>query len=274
MILITGATGTIGTHVLAQLTSRGVPVRAMARNPDKLRNNPADVVRGDFDDPASLVRAVSGVEAAFLVTAPQRPVADHDVAFVEAAKSAGVQRIVKLSAIGAGSWHLLTEQVVQTSGLDWTILKPSSFASNLVQFVDAVKSGDPVPNWNGPGALGVIDPRDVAAVAVEALTTPDHIGQSHTLTGPELLTFDQQIAILERVLDRPVKSVLLPLDTARSMMIGNGLDPAAVEISIAAIRRAIAGDYAVLTDDVSRILGRAPLSFETWVRECFTSLVS
>lgn len=274
MILITGATGKIGTHVLSQLTSRGVPVRVMARNPEKLRSNLFDVVRGDFDNPASLVRAVSGVEAAFLVTAPQRPVADHDVAFVEAAKSAGVQRIVKLSAIGSGSWHLLTEQVVQASGLDWTILKPSSFASNLVQFVDALKSGDPIPNWNGSGALGVIDPRDVAAIAVEALTTRDHIGQSYTLTGPDLLTFDQQIAILERVLDRPVKSVSLPLDTVRSMMIGNGLDPAAVEMSIAGMRRAIAGDYAILTDDVSRILGRAPLSFETWVRDCFTSLVS
>jgi uncharacterized protein YbjT (DUF2867 family) len=274
MILITGATGNIGTHVLAQLTSRGIPVRAMTRDPDKLRSNLVDVVRGDFDDPASLLRAVSDVDAAFLVTAPQRPVADHDVAFVEAAKSAGVQRIVKLSAIGAGSWHLLTEQVVQASGLDWTILKPSSFASNLVQFADALKSGDPIPNWNGPGALGVIDPRDVAAVAVEALTTPDHIGQSYLLTGPELLTFDQQITILERVLDRPVKSVPVPLDAVRSMMIGNGMDPAAVDMSIAAIRRAMAGDYAILTDDVSRILGRAPLSFETWVRECFTSLVS
>jgi uncharacterized protein YbjT (DUF2867 family) len=283
MILITGATGKIGTYVLSQLTSRGAPVRVMARNPAKLQPGPYEVVQGDFEDPASLAQAVDGVEAAYLVTTPRKPVADHDVAFVEAAKSAGVQRIVKLSAIGAGetfegvqvgSWHLLTEHVVQASGLDWTILKPSSFASNLLQFVDALKSGDPVPNWNGQGALGVIDPRDVAAVAVEALTTRDHIGQSYTLTGPELLTFDEQIAVVQRVLGRPVKPVGIPLDTVREMMIGGGLDPAAVEMSITGMRRAIAGDYAILTDDVARVLGRAPRSFETWVKECLTSLVA
>jgi uncharacterized protein YbjT (DUF2867 family) len=226
---------------------------------------------------------VAGIEAAFLVTTPQKPVADHDVAFAEAAKSAGVRRIVKLSAISAGetfegvqvgSWHLLTEHAIQASGLDWTILKPSSFASNLLQFLDALRSGDPIPNWNGPGALGVIDPRDVAAVAVEALTTRDHIGQSYTLTGPELLTFEQQVAIVERVLGRPVKSVDIPLDTVREMMTGNGMDPAAVEMSITGMRRAIAGDYAVLTDDVARVLGRPPTSFETWVRECLSSLVA
>jgi uncharacterized protein YbjT (DUF2867 family) len=283
MILITGATGKIGTYVLSQLTSMGVPVRVMARNPAKLQPGPYDVVQGDFEDPVSLARAVDGVEAAFLVTTPPKPVTDHDVAFVKAAKSAGVQRIVKLSAIGAGetfddaqagSWHLLTEQVIQTSGLDWTILKPSSFASNLTQFVDALKSGDPIPNGNGQGALGVIDPRDVAAVAVEALTTRDHIGKSYPLTGPELLTFHEQITIVERVLGRPVKSADVPLDTVREMMIGSGLDPAAAEMAITGMRRTIAGDYAFLTDNVARILGRAPRSFETWVKECLTSLVA
>lgn len=250
MILITGATGKIGTHVLSQLTSRGAPVRVMARNPAKLQSGAYEVVQGDFEDPASLAQAVDGVEAAYLVTTPQKPVADHDLAFVEAAKAAGVQRIVKLSAIGAGE----------------------TFEG--VQFVAALKSGDPVPNWNGQGALGVIDPRDVAAVAVEALTTRDHIGQSYTLTGPELLTFGEQITIVERVLGRPVKSVDIPLDTVRETMIGGGLDPAAVEMSITGMRRAIAGDYAVLTGDVARILGRAPRSFETWVKECLTSLVA
>ncbi|MBP2325175.1 uncharacterized protein YbjT (DUF2867 family) [Kibdelosporangium banguiense] len=272
MILITGATGNIGTHVLSQLTGAGAPVRVMARNPAKLRTT-AEVVQGDFEDPASLTRALAGVRAAFLVTTPQKPIADHDVAFVEAAEGAGVQRIVKLSAITAAgvqadsSWHLLTEQVVRASGLDWTILKPSSFASNLLQFADMIRAGEPVPDWNGPGALGVIDPRDVAAVAVKALTTEDHIGQSYTLTGPELLTFGEQIRILERVLGRPVRSVDVPLDTVRDMMIGNGMDPAAVEMSLIGMRQAIAGDYAIVTGDVAKVLGRAPTGFATWAED-------
>ncbi|MET0237631.1 MAG: NAD(P)H-binding protein [Kibdelosporangium sp.] len=267
MILITGATGKIGSHVLRQLTERRAEVRVMARDPATVRTT-AEVVRGDFEDASSLPRAVDGVEAVFLVTTPRKPVVDHDVAMVDAARAAGVRRIVKLSAISVGpTWHLAVEDVITTSGMEWTILKPSSFAANLLQFADAIRAGDPLPDWTGPGALGVIDPRDVAAVAVEALTTKDHIGQSYTLTGPELLTFSQQIAIVRRVLGRPVTSVDVPLDAVRAMMIQNGMDPAAVEASVTGMRQTVAGDYAILTDAVAGVLGRPPTSFETWVRD-------
>jgi uncharacterized protein YbjT (DUF2867 family) len=275
MILITGATGTIGSEVLHRLTARGEPVRALARTPAKVKAD-VEIVQGDFEDPASLARAVAGVEAVFLVTAPSRPVADHDLALTEAARSAGVDRIVKLSAIKAGelingvevgAWHRLTEKVVETSGVDWTILRPSSFASNLLQFADLIRTDSPVPSWTGTGRMGVIAPRDVAAVAVEALTTRDHIGQRYTLTGSTALTFDEQVGMLADVLGKPIRTFDMSFNAVREMMTGNGLDPAAVEMSLVGIRFSRAGHYAEVNGEVARLLGREPIAFAAWARE-------
>ena len=137
MILITGATGTIGSQVLRLLAARGVPVRAMTRNPSGSQwPDGVDVVLGDFGDADSLDRAVDGIESAFLLTAPGGQVPDHDRALVKAASAAGLRKLVKLSAIGTtddpadglpGSWHSAGEQAVRESGLAWTLcVRPGS----------------------------------------------------------------------------------------------------------------------------------------------------
>jgi uncharacterized protein YbjT (DUF2867 family) len=266
MILVTGATGQIGRHVVRQLTERDVPTRVMARNPDTVQTA-AEVVHGDFDDPSSLTAAVSGIEVLFLLTAPRRPVADHDAAMLEAAAAAGVKRVVKLSAMGSGSWHLLTEDVTRTSGLEWTILKPGNFASNLLGFAEPVKAGLPVPDWNAHSRFGVIDPRDVAAVAVETLVSADHAGQTYTLTGPELLTFADQLTTLGTVLNRRIETLPMSVEEAGRMMQANGMHPDSVDVTTVAMRRARDGEYALLTDTVTEITGRVPGRFETWVRD-------
>ncbi len=275
MILITGATGTVGSHLLNRLVSRGEAVRAMTRRP--LPAGPGvDVVRADFDAPASLAAAVSGVRAVFLLTAPASPTPRHDLAMLEAARSAGVSAVVKLSAIGTGEtfgdrtvgeWHLRAEQAVRSSGMAWTVLRPSSFASNLLRFADAVKAGQPVPNTTGTARQGVIDPRDVAAVAAEVLTTPGHAGRTCTLTGPELLGVPEQAAVLESVLGRSVTTVDLTLDDAREQMLRHGTGEAAADAAITGTAWARAGHNAVLTQDVPRILGRPAAKFVTWVRD-------
>ncbi|MFD4154642.1 NAD(P)H-binding protein [Streptomyces hydrogenans] len=200
MILITGATGTIGSHVARLLTEQEVPFRAMSR-----RAQPGGV-QADFDDPASLARAVAGVDAVFLVTVPPVPTAAHDLALLEAARAAGVRKIVKLSAIGSGKTF------------------------------------------------------DGATVA--ALTGDAHDGRRYDLSGPELLTFADQAAILEGVLARPVDVTDVPtLDQV----------PAAMATGVAWAR---AGGAAYLTDHVPRILGRPAGTFEQWAhdhREAFTN---
>ncbi|MET7688421.1 NAD(P)H-binding protein [Streptomyces sp. NPDC005483] len=258
MILVTGATGTIGSHVVRLLTERGVPFRAMSR-----RERPGGV-RADFDDPASLTRAVADVDTVFLVTVPPVPTADHDIALVTAARAAGLRKIVKLSAIGSGerfdgatvgAWHLAAEKAIEASGLMWTMLRPPSFASNFLWYRALIQSGEPIPNLVGDSRQAIVDPRDVAAVAVAAMTSDAHDGQRYDLTGPELLTFADQAAILERVLERPVKIT----ET-------NALDQLPPGMSTG-IGWARAGGAAYVTDHVPQVLGRPARTFEQWARD-------
>ncbi|MGW7416357.1 NAD(P)H-binding protein [Streptomyces sp. NPDC054863] len=258
MILVTGATGTIGSHVVRLLTDQRVPFRAMSR-----RELPGGV-RADFDDPASLARAVADVDTVFLVSVPPVPTADHDIALVTAARAAGVRKIVKLSAIGSGErfegatvggWHLAAEEAIEASGLAWTMLRPPSFASNFLWHRALIQAGEPVPNLTGDSQQAVVDPRDVAAVAVAALTGEAHDGQRYDLTGPQLLTFADQAAILEDVLERPVKIVEM-----------NAPDrlPAGMATGIGWART---GGAAYVTAHVPQILGRSAGTFEQWARD-------
>jgi uncharacterized protein YbjT (DUF2867 family) len=264
MILITGATGTIGREVVRRLTGLGVEFRAMSRDP----SGPGGV-RADFDDPASLRRAVEGVGTLFLLTAPATATSRHDLAMLDAARAAGVAKVVKLSAIGTGSttadgrvigrWHLAGEEAVRGSGMAWTVLRPSSFASNVLRF--AAEGG--LANLTGDGRQGVVDPRDVAAVAVAALTTDVHSGRTLTLTGPELLSVPEQAAQLAEVLGRPVGTVEVPPEH----LLGPGVDRSSAEEVVLGTTWVREGHNAVVTEDVERVLGRPPTRFADWARE-------
>ncbi|MEV4179021.1 NAD(P)H-binding protein [Nonomuraea sp. NPDC049709] len=274
-ILVTGATGHIGSAILAVMKSRGVPVRALARNPEVLPEHPlVDVVKGDYNDQRSLDAATAGVEAVFLLTTPESPVPRHDRAILQAARSAGVTKIVKLSATSAGArgpnnrivgtWHCAAEDAVTASGLSWTILRPSSFASNFLRWADLINYGLPIPNMTGSGLQGVIDPRDVAAVSAECLLSDVGAGQTITLTGPELLSLSDQAACLARVLGRQIATVDVPPDLARVRMQSVGMDTLAIETVIAGATWAREGGNARITEEVKRILGRPPGTFENW----------
>ncbi len=277
MILITGATGTIGRQVLRILAERGEHVRAMTRTPAKVPPSPGlEIVQADFDDPASLKRAVAAIQTVFLLTAPDAPTPRHDLAMLDAARSAGVTRVVRLSAIGTGAkfgdhtigeWHLKAEQALRTSGMAWTLLRPTTFASNALWWADTIKTGKPIPNLTGNGRQGIIDPRDVAAVAVEALLSPAHIEQTYTLTGPDLLSVPDQAACLARALGHPVATVDLNLDEAAEQMRASGMDASVVEMIIVGSAFARAGHNAILTEDVSDILRRPPAGFQAWAHE-------
>lgn len=275
MILVTGASGTTGSLVVQQLTERGVAVRAMTRTTLAPAHG-VEVVRADFDDPTSLAEAVAGVDAVYLVTAAASPTPHHDLALLTAATAAGVRRVVKLSAIGTGerfdgamvgAWHLAAEDAVHASGLEWTILRPPSFASNLLWYASAVRAGAPLPNMTGTGKQAIIDPRDIAEVAAEALTTSVHIGQTYTLTGPELLSTADQADILARVTGRPVGHVDLSVEESQARLVTAGMTPEAVAAASLGMRWARAGHAEVRTDTISAVLGREPGTVERWATE-------
>jgi uncharacterized protein YbjT (DUF2867 family) len=274
MILVSGATGTVGGSVVRLLAERDIPVRAMTRNPDQARvPDGVAAVRADFADPGSLDAAVQGASALLLIAPPGPEQPAHDRALVDAAARAGVPRLVKLSAIGTGladyptlgQWHEPGEEAVRESGAEWTILRPTTFATNMLFWAPAIRSGEPVPNPFGDGRQGVVDPEDIAAVAVAALTDAIHSGQTYTLTGPDLWSLPEQVEIIGKALGRPAGTVELTAEQWREQMLASGADPAYADNVTTGVRFVRDGGNAVVTDDVARITGRPATSFEEWV---------
>lgn len=215
-IVLTGATGNTGSVVASELQRLGVPFVAMARGAarrDALAARGIASVHGDFDDPASLERALAGARAAYLVCTPDERLVARETAFIRAAAAAGVRQIIKCSAYLAGERgetqnlrsHGISERALIESGIDSTIVRPTGFMQTFTLFAwDTIEKAGVISNPTGTGKMPLIDVRDVAAVVVKALTEPGHAGKSYDLTGPEALDGEQMAEILTRVLGRPI----------------------------------------------------------------------
>jgi uncharacterized protein YbjT (DUF2867 family) len=276
MILVTGATGTIGRHLVALLAARGARFRAMSRTSG---------FQADFEDTESLKRALDGVDTVFLLSAPGDTVAKHDLALLELAQlevATHVRKVVKISAIHTGepgfeltsAWHLPGEQALRSSDLMWTVLRPSAFASNALAWLPRIEAGEPIPSFYGDGVNGVVDPRDIAAVAAEALLSDDHDKQTYTLTGPELLSTAQQVETIGEILGKPVTTVDVPADEARAMFLAQGMPADSVDFMLKGFEIVRNGGNAVVTDHVERVLGRPPATFTQWAQATLKTLAA
>jgi uncharacterized protein YbjT (DUF2867 family) len=218
-IVVTGATGNTGQVVAEELKRRGVPFVAMARsekNRKKLEERGIPAVHGDFDDPPTLLSALEGAEKAYLVCTPDHMLGPRETAFVRAADQAGVQHLVKCSAYWADMEgptanlrsHGRIERAIRDSGMDYTIVRPHGFMQTFTLFSwDMIQKADVLTFPAGEGAMPLVDVRDVAAVAVKALTEKGHSRKEYDVTGPEALTFGQLAEILSRVLGRNITYV-------------------------------------------------------------------
>jgi len=273
MILVTGATGHVGSELVRRLVASGTPVRAMTRRPDEARlPSGAQPVYGDAGDPASLRAAFAGVSAAFLMSAQPvgtAPAPTHDLALAEAARKAGVRRLVKLSVLdgGAGSdpiarWHAAAEAAVVDAAPAWTLLRPGRFMSNALQWADQLRGGDEVavPFADRPAAS--IDPADLAEIAARALTTDEHARMTYELSGPESLTPTQELHLLGEVLGRDLRVRPVPPEAARTGMERYGFPP---EVIDAIMHRTLADDRgADVLPTAPKVLGRPPRTFTQW----------
>jgi uncharacterized protein YbjT (DUF2867 family) len=271
VILVTGATGTVGRALLGRLPA-GRRVRIMARHPAQVTGAAAtaQTVAGDYRDPRSLARALAGVRTAFLVTTGVA--GDDDERFLRAARTAGVQRVVKLSAAAvldeqAGDlitrWQRRNEDLLRACGLEWTLLRPRAFASNTLSWAPSVRSARTVRALYGTSASACVDPRDVAEAAARVLTEEGHAGRAYTLTGPEAVTAVGQTRQLGRLLGVPLRFEELSLDDARAALAGRYPAPVAQALLESAERQR-AGAKAGVEDTVATLTGRPAGTFRAW----------
>ena len=274
-ILIIGATGNIGRQVVSQLPAVGVQVRALARNPASAGFPPhVDVVRGDLTAPETLDDCLNGVDAVFLVwTAPAAAVVP---ALERIAKHA--RRIVFLSAPlktphpffqQPNSARGLAEQIerlIETSGLQWTFLRPGMLAGNsLGWWAPQIRAGDVVrwPYLTVPTAP--IDERDIGAVAVRALCEDGHAGAEYVLTGPQSLSQFEQISTIAGVIGRTLRIEEMSPEEARSEPLA--LMPAAVVNMLLDAWGAAIGQPAFVTSTVAEITGTPARTFRDWATD-------
>jgi uncharacterized protein YbjT (DUF2867 family) len=284
MILVIGATGTIGSALVARLASARHRVRALVRDRAKgaqLAGPFVEIAVGDLADPASLVPAFRKVDRVFVLTFGSPDLATLEGNAFRAAKTAGVKHVVKLSGIPVcvpdyaskmplAQWHVDSENELVASGLPWTILRPSFFVSNVLFWNVAQRGVLALPTGEGKTAL--IDPRDIADVAAKVLTEPGHDGKVYELTGPELLSQRDLVAKVSRALGKPLDYVDVRPEVWRTEMTGAGLPPIVADSYVFFFQELLKPDKMAFTRaTVPALLGRARTADE-WIRDHITAL--
>jgi uncharacterized protein YbjT (DUF2867 family) len=272
VIVVTGATGTVGRQVVTQLRERDLPVRAVTRDPASAKLPAgAQVMRGDLADPASLEPHLAGADAVFLVW----PFTSPELAAGQGARIAGmlarhVARVVYLSAQAAAgrpdSFWAVMERLIEDSGVAWTFLRPTGFAANTLMWADQVR-GQGVVRWPyGAAARSLIHEHDLAAVAVLALTEDRHAGRRYLLTGPEAITQADQVRIIGEVTGRAVRWEELPPEEARQQLLAAWDDPGFADSALATWAGLVTQPEPV-TRTVEEITGIPARTFRQWAAD-------
>jgi uncharacterized protein YbjT (DUF2867 family) len=277
MIVVTGATGNVGSEVVRQLAARGQKVRAFVRGGEAAGTRlpkGVEIARGDLHDPDSLEAALRGAERMYLLSPMVPDMQELEARAIDAAARSGVRHVVKHSNMGAVEgasafqrWHRAGEKLLEDSKLRWTFVRPTGFMSNALAWAHSIRAQGAVFSPGGSGKLSVVDPRDIAAVAVCALTEPGHEGKAYDVTGPEALSTAEQIETISRVIGKALRYVDVPEEAARQAMLETGMPPAVVQGLLEFMQLVRAGGGAVVSEAASRVTGKPARTFEAWVRE-------
>ena len=273
--LITGATGDVGSRVVDLLIQRGNRPRVFARDTHKAQSrfgNRVDVCLGDLANAESLRKAIKGVDGLFLVNSgPEIPARDELAANV--ARAAGVRHLVKLSSmdvqqgLAIGAWHERGEAAIRASGIPFTFVQPTGFMSNLLAWANSIKKEGIVRSSTGDGKRAFIHSDDIAAVATEALTTSNYLGQSLPITGPEALSFAEVTAAIATAIGKQLTFQPISDVEARQRYSAISASTEETEAHVSLWRAIREGRLATVTDTVERILGRNPIPWNQWLTE-------
>jgi len=262
--LVLGGTGRTGRRVARRLWDRGALVRVGSRS---------GTPRFDWDDPGTWTRVLKGVSSAYVLYYPDlalRGAATMIHAFTDLAVQSGVRRLVLLSRRGEDEARLC-EEVVQSSGVEWTIVRAAWLCQNFSEgfLREPVRAGEvalPMGNVGEP----FVDADDIADVAASALMEEGHCGRTYEVTGPRLLTFADAVAEIARAMRRDIRFVPIPLGEFEAEMARERVSADVVELMTYLFTTVLDGRNAHLCDGVRRALGRAPRDFADYARNAAT----
>jgi uncharacterized protein YbjT (DUF2867 family) len=232
MIVLTGATGTVGSFVAEQLDEGGHKYRVLARNPDKAKKQPnVEVVKCTYDDKAALDAAMKGASKVFLLTNSVPESVQWNKNVIDAAKKNGVKHVVRLSVQGSdlsspvviARWHAECDAYLKANAAAWTLLQPTYFMTNFLGSAHSIKTDGAFYGAGKNGKIATIDPRDIAGAAVKALTTDGHAGKAYTLTGKEAWSQADIAEKLSKFTGKAVKYVDLTPEQFKAGLVSAGL---------------------------------------------------
>jgi uncharacterized protein YbjT (DUF2867 family) len=278
MILITGATGRVGSEILERLSAQGVEVRAVTRDARKAAANPlphVQFVQGDFEDSKSMKRACTGVERAFLLTNSTERAEQQQIGFIHIAQQSGVRHIVKLSQLHADAnaperflrYHGVVEAAILSSGLIFTFLRPNLYMQGLLNFRQSIQEQSAFFAAAGDARISAVDVRDLADVAVAALTTAQHDNQSYALTGPEALTFTEMAQQLSQAIGRTITFVDVAPESMQAALANLGFPAWQADGLLEEFAMYRRGEAAGVESGVQEALGRPPRAFDAFARD-------
>ena len=274
MILVTTA-GKVGSETVRLLRERDVPVRVLVRDPAKaaaLAEAGAEIAKGDLDVPAAIDDAMTGVSAVVLVS-PAVPAQELNV--VASAARAGTGHVVKAtskasadSPIARRRWQAEIEAGLAASGIPHTLLRSNAYMQNVLALAPAIAKTSSFGSAAGKGRSGLVDARDVAAVAAEIAASPAaHAGQTYWLTGPGLISNYDVAAVLSKLLGRTITYRELTVEENTETMIRAGVPEQIAQMNTQAFSLAAGGDAEWLTEDVPSLLGRPARSFQQFAND-------
>lgn len=274
-ILVTGATGTVGSEVLKHLLNLDVKVKAAVRSPsNKIRDTPQ--IEFDYGKPDTLSNALKNVNKIFLVTPFDKFMVDNTEKLVIEAKKNDIQQIVKISVMGADvepgimptQLHRMSEKIIEESQIPYTFLRPNSFMQNFVNFLgNSIKNNNVFYGSVDNAKMSFIDVNDIAAVAVHCLLYDENKGKSYTLTGSESLSYYDAAEYLTKVLGKQISYVDISDDEMAKNMKNAGMDDWTTNSLIELAKFTREGYLSGITDSVEKITGNKPKTFLEFVVE-------
>jgi uncharacterized protein YbjT (DUF2867 family) len=277
MILITGASGTVGRAVLTEVARTDHPHRAMYRSKKDAAKVPSgtETVIADFADKSSLTGALRGVDSVFLVCSPIPNLAQLEGNMIEVCQSAGIRRIVLNSALGAGdypksfpAWHRKVEDQLTATKLTHCILRPNSFLQNIVSYyAPSIRAQGAFYAAMGNARVSYLDVRDIAAVAAEALLGGEHDGKTYELNGPEAVTYTELADRITKQTGVVAKYVDIPLEAQRQAMLDQGMPEWQVTALLDLQAYYTGGRGGTTGGSLARLLGRQPITLDQFLAE-------